>query len=64
LGETEWKNRISKTGPDRIYFKINKEEIPKLTVFMVENKIQIFAVEPVRSLEEFFLQITEDGKAD
>jgi hypothetical protein len=53
-----------KSDEERIYFKINKDEIPHLNTFMVENKLQIFAVEPVRSLEDFFLQLTYDEKVN
>ena len=62
LNETGWAPRIIKSTPERIFFKINKEEIPELNAFLVGEKMEIFAIEPVRSLEEFFLQITEDGK--
>jgi hypothetical protein len=62
LNETVWASKIIKSNPDRIYFKINKEEIPELNKLMVEHKMEVFAIEPVRSLEEFFLQITEDEK--
>lgn len=62
LNETEWASKIIRSNPERIYFKINKEEIPELNAFLVGRNMQIFAVEPVRSLEEFFLQITEDEK--
>ncbi len=64
LKETAWADRIIKSDPERIYFKINKEEIPELNAFLVGHQMQIFAVEPVRSLEEFFLQITEDEKTN
>jgi ABC-2 type transport system ATP-binding protein len=62
LNETAWAQKILKSNHERIYFKINKEEIPDLNAFLVLNKLQVFALEPVRSLEEFFLQITEDEK--
>ena len=62
LNETIWATRVIKSNPDRIYFKINQDEIPKPNTFLVEHKMEIFAIEPVRSLEEFFLQITEDEK--
>jgi ABC-2 type transport system ATP-binding protein len=64
LNETPWAARIIKSNGERIYFKINKEEIPVLNAFLVGKNIQVFAVEPVRSLEEFFLQITEDEKTN
>lgn len=62
LNETAWSASIIKSNQDRIYFKINKDQIPELNAFLVGQKMQVFAVEPVRSLEEFFLQITEDEK--
>jgi len=64
LNETVWASRIIKSTPERIYFKINKEEIPELNAFLVNHHAQVFALEPVRSLEEFFLQITEDEKVN
>ncbi len=64
LDNTPWTARILKSNDERIYFKINKDEIPHLNTFLVENKMQIFAVEPVRSLEDFFLQITDDDKVN
>lgn len=62
LNETAWATRIIKSNGERISFKINKEEIPVLNAFLVGKNMQIFAVEPIRSLEDFFLQITEDEK--
>jgi ABC-2 type transport system ATP-binding protein len=64
LNETVWADRIIKSNRERIYFKINKDEIPELNAFLVGHKMEIFAIEPVRSLEEFFLQITEDEKVN
>jgi ABC-2 type transport system ATP-binding protein len=64
LNETAWASRIIKSNQERIYFKINKEEIPELNAYLVGRKMEVFAIEPVRSLEEFFLQITEDEKVN
>ncbi len=64
LNETAWAARIIKSNPERIFFKINQDEIPELNTFLVSHKMEIFAIEPVRSLEEFFLQITEDEKVN
>jgi len=64
LKGTCWETSIIKHDQERIYFKISKEEIPQLNAFLVTNQMQVFAVEPVRSLEEFFLQITEDEKTN
>lgn len=64
LNGTAWAGRIIKSNRERIFFKINKDEIPELNAFMVGQNMPVFAIEPVRSLEEFFLQITEDEKTD
>lgn len=64
LAGSPWEAKIIRSDEERIYFKINKEEIPHLNTFLVENKMQIFAVETVRSLEEFFLQLTYDDKVN
>lgn len=60
LAETSWADRILRHTDDRIFFKINKEEVPELTSFLSAGGMRIFAIEPVRSLEEFFLQLTEN----
>lgn len=56
---TPWESKLEKSSPDRIWFKITKEEIPLLTAFLIEKGIRIYAIEPVRSLEDFFLQLTD-----
>lgn len=57
---TIWEKRFQKSSPDRVWFKITKDEIPVLTAFLIEKEIKIFAIEPVRSLEGFFLHLTEN----
>jgi ABC-type multidrug transport system ATPase subunit len=64
LGETAWAPRVIRHTPERIFFKISQEEIPELNTFLVSQNMKVYAVEPVRSLEEFFLQITEDENTD
>jgi len=64
LNETSWAPKIIKNNQERTYFKINQDEIPELNAFLVLHKLEVFAIEPVRSLEEFFLQITEDEKVN
>jgi len=63
LQESAWSGKIIKHNHDRVFFKINKEEIPELNAFLVQQKQEIFAIEPVRSLEDFFLQVTENAEA-
>ncbi|MFO7617985.1 MAG: ABC transporter ATP-binding protein [Bacteroidales bacterium] len=60
IRETPWASKLLKSTPDRVWFKVTKEEIPELAGFLFGRGIRIFAIEPVRSLEEFFLQLTEN----
>lgn len=61
---TPWEAKFQKSSPDRVWFKITKDEIPVLTAFFIEKGVKIFAIEPVRSLEDFFLQLTENETAN
>ncbi len=60
IGESGWKNKLL-PGGDSLRFLITREEIPELSSFLTGRGFSIFAIEPVRSLEDFFLQITENG---
>ena len=42
-------------------FKLATEEIAELNKFLVNNNISVNAVIPKRSLEEYFLKITEEA---
>lgn len=46
----------------KILFTTDKDFIPEITRLLVENSIRIFSIVPVRSLEEYFLQLTEKEK--
>jgi len=61
---TPWETKFQKSSPDRVWFKITKDEIPVLTAFLIEKGIRIYAIEPVRSLEDFFLQLTDNEAAN
>jgi len=60
LPGSAWEPKFQKSSPDRVWFRITKEEIPMLTAYLIEKGIRIYAIEPVRSLEDFFLQLTEN----
>ena len=62
--KSEWGPRFLLHENGKLRFSLTKEEIPILTAFLTQNEFRIYAIEPVRSLEDFFLQITEDGKSD
>jgi len=45
---------------DLIRISVNRAEIPRLTRLLVENQIDIYALLPRTSLEDYFLQITQE----
>ena len=61
LNNTSWINKIESSANNKIVFSLTNDEIPKLNSYLVENKIEVSAVIPARSLEQYFLNITEKG---
>lgn len=61
LNVTSWGNKIESFVNNKIVFSLTNEEIPKLNKYLVENNIEVGAVIPTRSLEQYFLNITEKG---
>lgn len=63
LSGTEWKDKINSSAGNEIVLNIQKEELPRLNKCLVENNIEVSALIPTRSLEDYFLKITEgEGK--
>jgi ABC-2 type transport system ATP-binding protein len=59
---TEWKNKLGATVNDKLVFNMEKNEISALNRRLIENGIDVSAVVPTRSLEEYFLQLTDKGE--
>ncbi|MDP2304331.1 MAG: ABC transporter ATP-binding protein [Ignavibacteria bacterium] len=59
LGQTQWINKVDSFTETKIVFSINHEEIPLVNKLLVENNIAVNSIVPMRSLEEYFLDITE-----
>ncbi len=59
LKETLWIQKLNSQTKNRLIFSLKNSEISELNRFLVEHKISVSAVIPTRSLEEYFLQITE-----
>ncbi len=56
---TQWNKKLESTAQNNLIFLLRSEEIAPLNKLLVENNIAVSAVVPLRSLEEYFLQITE-----
>ncbi|PIX93629.1 MAG: bacitracin ABC transporter ATP-binding protein [Ignavibacteria bacterium CG_4_10_14_3_um_filter_37_18] len=61
LAETQWMKKIESFGDYQILFLLEKEEISPLNKFLVEQGIGVHSIVPKRSLEEYFLHLTEKG---
>lgn len=56
LKQSQW-NRYLQPSED-IVLKMHRKEIPLLTKFLVEQNIEVFAIRPKHSLEDYFLSLT------
>ncbi len=59
MGENKWNQKLETQIEDRLIFKLAPGEISILNKYFVENDITVNAVVPLRSLEEYFLKLTE-----
>ena len=57
-----WKDKFVSSNKDSLTFELAKNEIPELNKYLVKKNFAVSAVIPVRSLEDFFLKITEGGE--
>jgi len=59
INETSWIKKLETQIEDRFIFTLLPEEVAVLNKFLVENNVPVNAVVPMRSLEEYFLKLTE-----
>ena len=59
INETVWKDKIKSVKNDTIDMSLDKNEISELNKKLVQNNVEVHALIPSRSLEEYFLKITE-----
>jgi ABC-type multidrug transport system ATPase subunit len=58
---TEWQSYFKSEEKNNLIFEIDKNQIHELTKFLVTNNVEVSAVVPIRSLEDYFLRITEES---
>jgi ABC-type multidrug transport system ATPase subunit len=59
LSNTRWMEKFDSETKSRVIFSLKNTEIADLNKYLIDNNIAVSAVIPTRSLEEYFLQITE-----
>lgn len=62
ISESDWAKKLESQIDNKFIFYLLNEDISELVKFLVERQIKINAVIPTRSLEEYFLKITEEAK--
>jgi ABC-2 type transport system ATP-binding protein len=61
LKQSKWNEKYFSTENNYLIFEMDKSEIHELTKFFINNNIELSAVIPMRSLEDYFLNITEES---
>jgi ABC-type multidrug transport system ATPase subunit len=59
LNISVWQKFISETEHNTIHFTIAENQIPELNTFFVQNNIRIYNLQKSRSLERYFLSLTQ-----
>jgi ABC-type multidrug transport system ATPase subunit len=59
---SKWRNKVESFSDKEIIFNLKNEEINFLNRFLVHSDISVSAIIPVRTLEEYFLDITGKTK--
>jgi ABC-type multidrug transport system ATPase subunit len=59
VNANKWGEKLSSKSENKFVFNLSPEEPALLNKFFVQNDIAVNSVMPMRSLEEYFLQLTE-----
>jgi ABC-type multidrug transport system ATPase subunit len=60
---TMWKDNLIGTENNQLTFNLESNEVPELNKHLVDNNINVNSLVPTRSLEDYFLKITEESNA-
>lgn len=58
---TKWIDKLESSSKGILIFSLEDDEVHLLNRFLVENNINVSAVIPTKSLEDYFLKITEEA---
>ena len=64
INESDWANKMVSSAQEKFFFKISKDDIPALNAYLAEKGSGIISIEPIRSLEDYFLQVTDNEKTN
>jgi ABC-type multidrug transport system ATPase subunit len=58
LQQSQWQQYLQPQRENTILLKMNREQLPQLNKWLVENNVAIISFQPRNTLEDFFLQVT------
>jgi len=61
IKDSGWAEKLLTTTNNKMIFDIKTDEIALLNKYLVSNNISVSAIVPTRSLEEYFLKITDES---
>lgn len=61
ISQSGWKEKFESNSKNIFIFSLENEEIAQLNKYLVENGVSVSAVVPTRSLEDYFLKITDEA---
>ncbi len=59
LSASRWSSRVNSFTDNKIIFALDPDEISKVNRYFIENGVDVSSIVPMRSLEEYFLELTE-----
>jgi ABC-type multidrug transport system ATPase subunit len=62
IKDSQWAQYFKSKEKNEITFELDQPQISELNKFLIDKNVQVSAVIPKRSLEEFFLKITEGSE--
>lgn len=61
ISASNWSEKLKSKAGNKLEFTIGNNEIALLNKYLVENGIDVYSIIPTRSLEEYFLKITQEA---
>lgn len=61
VNNSSWSKQFIEIENNKIVFELEKEQISSLNKFLVENNVDVNSLVPIRSLEDYFLKITNEA---
>ena len=58
ITKSEYQQNFKSIEKNKIFFSLERNKVPELNKFLVQNNTDILSITPTRTLEEFFLSLT------